>query len=112
LLPLFQTMYNLTYAATAALTALFSITSTLIQPIFGYIADRYGKKWIAALGVAWVAVGMCLMGISQGYASLVIIVGLAGIGSAMFHPQASAMVPKVSGTRKGIHPNIGTSCHK
>jgi FSR family fosmidomycin resistance protein-like MFS transporter len=52
--------------------------------------------------VAWVAVGMCLMGISQGYASLVIIVGLAGIGSAMFHPQASAMVPKVSGTRKGL----------
>ena len=102
MLPLFQAIYNLTYAATAGLTALFSITSTLIQPAFGYIADRYGKKWIAALGIAWVAVGMCLLGVANGYGALVVIVGLAGIGSAMFHPQASAMVPKVSGTRKGL----------
>ncbi len=45
---------------------------------------------------------MCLLGVANGYGALVIIVGLAGIGSAMFHPQASAMVPKVSGTRKGL----------
>jgi FSR family fosmidomycin resistance protein-like MFS transporter len=102
LLPIFQATYNLTYAAVASLTAVFSITSTLIQPVFGYVADRYGKKWIAALGVAWVAVGMCLLGVAQGYGAILVVVGLAGFGSAMFHPQASAMVPKVSGTRKGL----------
>jgi MFS transporter, FSR family, fosmidomycin resistance protein len=102
LLPIFQATYNLTYAAVASLTAVFSITSTLIQPAFGYIADKYGKKWIAALGVAWVAVGMCILGIAPGYGAIVIVVGLAGFGSAMFHPQASAMVPRVSGGRKGL----------
>jgi len=102
LLPIFQAAYNLTYAATAGLTALFSITSTLIQPAFGYVADKYGKKWIAALGIAWVAVGMCLLGVAQSYGAIVVVVGLAGLGSAMFHPQASAMVPRVSGTRKGL----------
>lgn len=99
-------MYNLSYAAIGTLTAIFSVTSTLIQPVFGYIADRYGKKWIAALGVAWVAVGMCILGIAPGYGGLAVIVGLAGIGSSMYHPQASAMVPKVSGTRKGLGVSI------
>ena len=106
LLPIFKEMYGLSYAATAGLTSIFAITSTLIQPIFGYLADRYGKKWIAALGVAWVAVLMCALGIAPGYAAIVAIVAFAGIGSAMFHPQGSAMVPKVSGGRKGLGVSI------
>jgi FSR family fosmidomycin resistance protein-like MFS transporter len=99
-------MYGLSYAATAGLTSIFAITSTLIQPIFGYLADRYGKKWIAALGVAWVSVLMCALGIAPGYAAIVAIVAFAGIGSAMFHPQGAAMVPKVSGSRKGLGVSI------
>ena len=106
LLPIFKEMYGLSYAATAGLTSIFAITSTLIQPIFGYLADRYGKKWIAALGVAWVAVLMCALGIAPGYAAIVAIVAFAGIGSAMFHPQGAAMVPKVSGNRKGFGVSI------
>jgi len=99
-------MYSLSYAATAGLTSIFAITSTLIQPIFGFIADRYGKKWIAALGVAWISVLMCLLGIAPGYAAIVAIVAFAGIGSAMYHPQGAAMVPKVSGDRKGLGVSI------
>jgi FSR family fosmidomycin resistance protein-like MFS transporter len=106
LLPMFKQMYGLSYAATAGLTSIFAITSTLIQPIFGYLADRYGKKWIAALGVAWISVLMCLLGIAPGYAAIVAIVAFAGLGSAMFHPQGSAMVPKVSGDHKGVGVSI------
>ncbi|HEY3422102.1 MAG TPA: MFS transporter [Methanocellaceae archaeon] len=106
LLPIFKEMYGLSYAATAGLTSIFAITSTLIQPIFGYLADRYGKKWIAALGVAWVSVLMCMLGVAPGYAAIVAIVAFAGIGSAMFHPQGAAMVPKVSGSRKGFGVSI------
>jgi MFS transporter, FSR family, fosmidomycin resistance protein len=106
LLPLFKQTYGLTYAATAGLTSIFAVTSTLIQPIFGFIADRYGKKWIAALGIAWISVLMCMLGIAPGYASIVVIVAFAGLGSSMFHPQGSAMVPKVSGDRKGVGVSI------
>lgn len=106
LLPMFKQMYGLSYAATAGLTSIFAITSTLIQPIFGFIADRYGKKWIAALGVAWISILMCLLGIAPGYAAIVAIVAFAGVGSAMFHPQGAAMVPKVSGDHKGVGVSI------
>jgi FSR family fosmidomycin resistance protein-like MFS transporter len=106
LLPMFKQMYGLSYAATAGLTSIFAITSTLIQPIFGFIADRYGKKWIAALGVAWISILMCLLGIAPGYAAIVAIVAFAGLGSAMFHPQGAAMVPRVSGDHKGVGVSI------
>jgi FSR family fosmidomycin resistance protein-like MFS transporter len=106
LLPIFKEMYGLSYAATAGLTSIFAITSTLIQPIFGFLADRYGKKWIAALGVAWASILMCLLGIAPGYAAIVAIVAFAGLGSAMFHPQGAAMVPKVSGDHKGVGVSI------
>jgi FSR family fosmidomycin resistance protein-like MFS transporter len=78
----------------------------LIQPIFGFIADRYGKKWIAALGVAWISVLMCLLGIAPGYAAIVAIVAFAGVGSSMFHPQGAAMVPKLSGDHKGVGVSV------
>jgi FSR family fosmidomycin resistance protein-like MFS transporter len=106
LLTIFHTLYSLSYTAMGTLTAVFSVTSTLIQPIFGYIADRYGKKWIAALGVAWVGVGMCVLSRAQSYGVMLIIVGLAGLGSSMYHPQASAMVSKVSGSRKSLGMSI------
>jgi FSR family fosmidomycin resistance protein-like MFS transporter len=106
LLPIFKNLYSLSYAATAGLTSLFAVTSTLIQPIFGFIADRYGKKWIAAVGVAWISVFMCMLGIAPGYAAIVAIVTFAGVGSAMYHPQGAAMVPKVSGDRKGLGVSI------
>jgi FSR family fosmidomycin resistance protein-like MFS transporter len=88
------------------LTAVFSVTSTLVQPVFGFVADRYGQKWIAALGVAWVAVGMCVLGSARDFGAMLVIVGLAGLGSAMFHPQASAMVPRVSGPRKSLGMSV------
>ncbi|WP_174590641.1 MFS transporter [Methanocella conradii] len=106
LLPIFKEMYGLSYAATAGLTSMFAVTSTLIQPIFGFIADSYGKKWIAAMGVAWISILMCLLGVAPGYAAIVAIVAFAGVGSAMFHPQGAAMVPKVSGDHKGVGVSI------
>ncbi|MGA9139033.1 MAG: MFS transporter [Methanocella sp.] len=106
LLTIFNTLYGISYTMMGILTAVFSITSTLVQPVFGYVADRYGKKWIAALGVAWIAVGMCVLSIAQTPGVMLVIVGLAGIGSAMYHPQASAMVSKASGSRKGLGMSI------
>jgi len=88
LLPMFKQMYNLSYAATAGLTSVFAVTSTLIQPIFGYLADRYGKKWIAALGVAWISILMCLLGIAPGYAAIVAIVALRAWARPCSTPRA------------------------
>jgi MFS transporter, FSR family, fosmidomycin resistance protein len=86
----------------AFLISSFTITSSLLQPVFGYLVDQKNQRWMVYAGTLWMAVLLCLVGVLKNYLFLVITVTLAGLGTAAFHPQASAMVATVSGERKGF----------
>ena len=86
----------------AILVSAFSITSSLVQPIFGYYLDRKGKRWLVHVGTLWMAVLLSLTGMVQNYGVLVLLAGLAGLGTAAFHPQASTMVNRFSGEHKAV----------
>lgn len=86
----------------AILTSAFTITSSVVQPLFGYFLDRQGKRWLVHVGTLWMAVMLSLTGIVQNYWALVLLAGLAGLGTAAFHPQASTMVNVLSGDRKAV----------
>jgi FSR family fosmidomycin resistance protein-like MFS transporter len=114
LLPLLQQTYGLTYALSGFIMTVFTITSSVIQPVFGYIADRHGRRWLIAFSVLWIAFFMSLVGVvsylglddNSAYIVILVLVGMAGFGSSSYHPQASAMVPRISGTRKGMGLSI------
>ncbi|AFK87368.1 MULTISPECIES: MFS transporter [Thermoanaerobacterium] len=82
------------------LVSVFTITSSLIQPIIGYIVDVKNQKWFVYVGTLFMAVLLSLLGIMKNYPLLLIISGIAGIGTATFHPQASAMTTKFSSIEK------------
>ncbi|MHB8156109.1 MAG: MFS transporter [Desulfocucumaceae bacterium] len=86
----------------AILISAFTITSSLVQPLFGYFLDRQGKRWFVHVGTLWMAIMLSLTGIVQSYWLLVFVAALAGLGTAAFHPQASTMVNALSGDRKGV----------
>jgi FSR family fosmidomycin resistance protein-like MFS transporter len=90
----------------AFLISIFTITSSLLQPIFGYLVDQKNQRWMVYAGTLWMAVLLCLVGILRNYLLLIITVTLAGLGTAAFHPQASAMITTVSGNRKGFYQAI------
>ena len=90
----------------AFLISAFTVTSSLIQPVFGILADRKNHRWMVYLGTLWMAVFLCLVGVVESYIFLVFAVSLAGLGNAAFHPQASAMINKASGNRKGFFQAI------
>jgi len=110
LLPILKEAYVLSYAASGMLMTVFTITSSIVQPVFGYYADKYGRRWLVALSTAWIALFMSLIGAvsylgldgSGSYAVLLALIALAGFGSASYHPQASTMVPRISGDHKGF----------
>jgi len=114
LLPLIRQTYGFTYAASGTIMTALTVTSSVIQPVIGYLADRHGRRWLVALSVAWIAVFMSLIGAigylgldnSGVYAAILGLVALAGLGSAFYHPQASTMVPRISGDRKGWGTSI------
>lgn len=86
----------------AYLVSAFTVTSSLLQPVAGYLVDQKNQRWLVYLGTLWMAVLISLVGVLKSYPLLVAVVALAGLGTAAFHPQASAMVSGVSGERKGF----------
>jgi FSR family fosmidomycin resistance protein-like MFS transporter len=110
LLPLLKAAYDLSYAASGMLMTVYTITSSIVQPVFGYYADKHGRRWLVALSTAWVAFFMSLIGVvsylgldtSGSYILLLTLIAASGFGNASYHPQGASMVPRVSGDHKGF----------
>lgn len=101
LLP-FLVAAGLSVSKGAFLISAFTITSSLLQPVFGYLVDQKNQRWMVYVGTMWMAVLIAMLGIIKNYSLLIVLATLAGLGTAAFHPQASAMVTSVSGERKGF----------
>ena len=103
MLPFLVVLYNGFTATRAAIViSAFSLTSSFTQPLFGYFMDRQGKRWLAYIGTLWMATMLSLTGLVHNYLLLVALAALAGLGTAVFHPQASAMVNTLSMDRKAV----------
>jgi FSR family fosmidomycin resistance protein-like MFS transporter len=98
--------HNFTATRAAILISVFSITSSMTQPVFGYWMDRQGRRWLVYIGTLWMAVMLSLTGIAQNYLLLVILAALAGFGTAVFHPQAYSMVNLLSVDHKAVMLSI------
>jgi MFS transporter, FSR family, fosmidomycin resistance protein len=103
MLPFLVVLYDgFTATRAAIIISAFSITSSFTQPFFGYFMDRQGKRWLAYIGTLWMSVMLGLTGLVHNYLLLVMLAALAGLGTAVFHPQASAMVNVLSKDRKAV----------
>jgi FSR family fosmidomycin resistance protein-like MFS transporter len=94
--------FALTYFQVGVVTAVLNFTSSVIQPLFGFVADRYRLGWFVPWGIVWTALSMGLLGWAPSYALVLLLVGFAGLGTAAFHPRAMIAVSHVSGSRKGF----------
>lgn len=82
------------------LLGIYKLTSSLTQPIFGYLSDRYGGRWFAVGGVLWMALLQSVLGFMPSFGLAVILVALAGFGSAAFHPQGASGANLAAGENK------------
>jgi len=98
----FLVMAGLGVSKGAFLISAFTITSSLLQPVFGYLVDQKNQRWMVYVGTVWMAVLIILVGLLKNYPLLILVAALSGLGTAAFHPQASAMVTTISGNKKGL----------
>lgn len=101
LLPLVVMKFDLSLTLAGLLATILTASAALSQPLFGLVADRMRRAWLVAAGPTLTVVAMGAIGLAPSYAFLVILLLLAGIGSASFHPQAAATAGFASGPRKG-----------
>ncbi|RME12847.1 MAG: MFS transporter, partial [Ardenticatenia bacterium] len=74
----------------------YSFGGSLTQPLFGYVADRWGSRWLAAGGLWWMAGFYLIAALLSPQAAFVVLL-LVGLGSAAYHPQATMNARLASG---------------
>ena len=100
LLPRIMTDMGLSIAMAATLAVTFSIASALPQPLFGYLADRHGRRVFAVAGPLISGIFIASIGFASTFWVLAILLMLGGLGSAAFHPPGASYAVRV-GEGKG-----------
>ncbi|MFN0109435.1 MAG: MFS transporter [Blastocatellia bacterium] len=98
LLPIMTVRLGLKPAQAGLMTPLLMISSSLMQPVYGMISDRYLKRSMAVFGPLVAAVFLSLMGTATSLPMLMAFVVIGGIGVGSFHPQGAAMVSRAAST--------------
>jgi FSR family fosmidomycin resistance protein-like MFS transporter len=101
-LPKLKEVFALDYFQVGMMMTVLNVTSSVIQPLFGYISDRIRTGWFVPIGILWTALAMGLLGWIPSFHLALLLVGLAGLGTAAFHPRAMMAVSLISGTRRGF----------
>lgn len=100
LLPLLKTSLALTSTQVFWLAPLYAVSSSLMQPVYGFISDRYARRFFAVFGPTITAVFVSMIGLAPSYGVLIILLVAGGIGIGSFHPQGAAMAAAASPERR------------
>ncbi|GAA2116527.1 MFS transporter [Actinomadura alba] len=109
LLPTLQVRFAASTATLALLVAVFTISSSVTQPVLGALADRAGQRRVAAAGVALAAISLSLVGVAHSIPLLLSLLVLGGIGSAALHPVSTSIVGGPSSKNPGLAVGLFTA---
>jgi MFS transporter, FSR family, fosmidomycin resistance protein len=100
LLPFLVAERGLSLAAAGTLVLAATVSSSVVQPLFGIFSDNRPLPALLPLGVLSAGIGMAVVGVSPSYPLILLCVVLSGIGVAAFHPEAARFANYVSGARR------------
>jgi FSR family fosmidomycin resistance protein-like MFS transporter len=106
LLPFFKESLNLSYTLAGVILLLGNISSSVIQPAFGYFSDKHPTKWFLPVAPLIACLGLALTGLAPGYFSLLICVIVGGTGIASFHPEGYKTAHFFTGEKKATGMSI------
>ncbi|MGD9055554.1 MAG: MFS transporter [Desulfobacterales bacterium] len=106
MLPFFISAYDLSYTAAASIVFAANLASSIIQPIFGYAADRFSRPFLLIIGLILAGVGLGLTGLCKNYQLIMALAVTSGIGIAAYHPEAARLVNFEAGNQKNTAMSI------
>jgi FSR family fosmidomycin resistance protein-like MFS transporter len=109
LLPLLTIRLDLTPAQAGLLIPTMMVTSSLMQPVYGMISDRYLKRAMSVFGPLIAAIFFSAIGLATDLWMLLAFVILGGIGIGAFHPQSAAIVTGASARHRSTTMSIFSS---
>lgn len=104
LVPFFVSERNYTYAVVSGIVLAASLLSSVAQPVFGVLTDRWAMPWLLPVSTLLSGVGIAMSGLSGSYGLTLFCIAVSGIGVAAYHPE-SARVARLAS--RGSHSAMG-----
>ncbi|MEU6673463.1 MFS transporter [Streptomyces sp. NPDC046925] len=104
LVPFFVAERAYSYAAVSGIVLAASLLSSVAQPVFGILTDRWAMPWLLPVSTLLGGLGIALSGVSGSYALTLVFVAVSGLGVAAYHPE-SARVARLAS--RGSHSGMG-----
>lgn len=104
--PILKSEFALDFVQIGVITLVFQIAGALLQPAIGLYTDRHPLPYSAVFGMAFTLAGLISLAHASSYVLILISVTLVGIGSSIFHPEATRAARYASGGRQGLAQGI------
>jgi len=104
--PLLKEEYRLDFTQVGLITLAFQVTSSLLQPVLGFVTDHKPWPYAMVAGMAATLSGLLGLAFAGNYATVLVSAALVGIGSAVFHPEATRMARHAAAGRHGFAQGV------
>lgn len=101
LIPFFIANFGLNYYQSASIIFCNTVVASVMQPILGYVADRWRVPWFIPVGFTVTLVSISAIALATSYEMILALSLIAGIGAALFHPEAALLVNRTQSNELG-----------
>lgn len=104
--PLLKDSLLLNFTQIGLITLVFQLSSSLFQPVVGIITDKRPQPYSLPIGMTFTMLGIILLAFASSFAQVLFAVFFTGLGSSIFHPEASRLAYLASGGKHGLAQSI------
>ncbi len=104
--PILKDSFHLDFGQIGLITLAFQLTASFLQPVVGFVTDKKPSPYSLAVGMAFSLCGLILLSRAPSFGVILVSAALIGIGSSVFHPEASRIARAASGGRFGFAQSL------
>ena len=101
LIPFFIANFGLNYYQSASIIFCNTVVASVAQPALGYVADRWRVPWFIPVGFSITLVSISAIALATSYEMILALSLIAGLGAALFHPEAALLVNRMQSNELG-----------
>ena len=101
LIPFFIANFGLNYYQSATIIFCNTVVASIAQPVLGYVADRWRVPWFIPVGFSITLVSISAIALATSYEMILALSLIAGLGAALFHPEAALLVNRMQSNELG-----------
>jgi FSR family fosmidomycin resistance protein-like MFS transporter len=104
--PMFKSALHLSFGQIGLIALTNQLTASLLQPVVGLYTDRHPKPFSLPIGLCSTFIGLLLLSVAHSFHAILFATAFVGVGSSVFHPEASRLARMASGGRYGLAQSL------